>query len=143
MNVLESGKRLKSHWIGCAAVVILCVADPALSDRGQSREESKGSQHQSSEERGNPGERDRDTHREDRHGANRYVRRALVSDQAGLAEQLDPDLRNAWGIAFNPTGFVGLRTAVRENRRFTMARDGRIPTLWSRSALPLAKSARR
>ena len=25
---------------------------------------------------------------------------------AGAAEQLDPDLRNPWGVAFNPNGFV-------------------------------------
>ena len=35
-----------------------------------------------------------------------YTVRNLVSDVAGEAEQLDPDLRNPWGVAFNPNGFV-------------------------------------
>jgi uncharacterized protein (TIGR03118 family) len=36
---------------------------------------------------------------------NRYARRNLVSDLAG-AENRDPNLVNAWGIAFNPFAFV-------------------------------------
>lgn len=28
----------------------------------------------------------------------------LVSDQPGVATHVDPNLRNAWGVAFNPTG---------------------------------------
>jgi uncharacterized protein (TIGR03118 family) len=35
-----------------------------------------------------------------------YMLRALVSDQAGMAANTDPNLVNAWGIAFNPTGPV-------------------------------------
>jgi len=35
-----------------------------------------------------------------------YAVRNLVSDVAGTAEQLDPDLVNPWGVAFNPNGFV-------------------------------------
>jgi hypothetical protein len=30
----------------------------------------------------------------------------LVSDVAGTAPNTDPNLINAWGIAFNPTGYV-------------------------------------
>jgi uncharacterized protein (TIGR03118 family) len=33
-----------------------------------------------------------------------YVRTDLVSDQPGLAAHTDPNLTNAWGLAFNPTG---------------------------------------
>lgn len=33
-----------------------------------------------------------------------YVRTDLVSDQAGKAQNLDPDLVNAWGISFFPGG---------------------------------------
>ena len=35
-----------------------------------------------------------------------YATRTLVADSGNGAEHLDPKLVNAWGIAFNPTGFV-------------------------------------
>ena len=35
-----------------------------------------------------------------------YQRHDLVSDQAGVADHQDAHLMNAWGIAFNPFGFV-------------------------------------
>ncbi|MGD9636357.1 MAG: TIGR03118 family protein [Pirellulales bacterium] len=35
-----------------------------------------------------------------------YVFHNLVSDQSGAADHADPDLVNAWGVAFNPNGFV-------------------------------------
>src|SRR5882757_8739030 len=35
-----------------------------------------------------------------------YIAHGLVSDQSGVADRTDPDLVNAWGVAFNPTGFV-------------------------------------
>jgi uncharacterized protein (TIGR03118 family) len=35
-----------------------------------------------------------------------YLAHNLVSDQPGVADHIDPDLVNAWGVAFNPTGFV-------------------------------------
>ncbi len=35
-----------------------------------------------------------------------YTQHNLVSDVAGAADNTDPDLVNAWGIAFNPNGFV-------------------------------------
>jgi uncharacterized protein (TIGR03118 family) len=37
---------------------------------------------------------------------NAYVQRNLVADRAGFAENVDPNLVNAWGIAFNPFGVV-------------------------------------
>lgn len=37
---------------------------------------------------------------------NAYVQRNLVSDRAGAAEHMDPNLVNPWGIAFNPFGLV-------------------------------------
>jgi uncharacterized protein (TIGR03118 family) len=37
---------------------------------------------------------------------NAYAQRNLVSDRAGMAEHVDPNLVNAWGIAFNPFGLV-------------------------------------
>ncbi|HEX5749448.1 MAG TPA: TIGR03118 family protein [Archangium sp.] len=37
---------------------------------------------------------------------NAYVQRNLVADRAGFAENVDPNLVNAWGIAFNPFGLV-------------------------------------
>jgi len=37
--------------------------------------------------------------------ANSYAVRVLVSDGNIAAEHVDPDLVNAWGIAFNPVGF--------------------------------------
>src|SRR5215212_9978555 len=33
----------------------------------------------------------------------RYTQHNLVSDQAGKADMRDPDLVNAWGLAFGPT----------------------------------------
>jgi uncharacterized protein (TIGR03118 family) len=33
-----------------------------------------------------------------------YLTHNLVSDQSGVADHIDADLVNAWGIAFNPTG---------------------------------------
>src|SRR5437868_4638927 len=36
--------------------------------------------------------------------ANRYVQQNLVSDQAGKAANVDPNLVNAWGLYFSPTG---------------------------------------
>ena len=41
----------------------------------------------------------------------RYQRHDLVSDQAGVADHQDPHLVNAWGIAFNPFGFVWVSDA--------------------------------
>lgn len=38
--------------------------------------------------------------------SNNYVLDNLVSDVPGAAAHQDPRLLNAWGIAFNPTGFV-------------------------------------
>jgi uncharacterized protein (TIGR03118 family) len=35
---------------------------------------------------------------------NSYLQHNLVSDQAGVADQQDTDLVNAWGLAFNPNG---------------------------------------
>jgi uncharacterized protein (TIGR03118 family) len=35
-----------------------------------------------------------------------YIQTNLVSDQAGMAAHTDPNLLNAWGIVFNPTGPV-------------------------------------
>jgi uncharacterized protein (TIGR03118 family) len=37
---------------------------------------------------------------------NSFVQHNLVSSQAGVADHQDPDLVNAWGVAFNPNGFV-------------------------------------
>ena len=37
---------------------------------------------------------------------NAYVQRNLVADRPGFAENVDPNLVNAWGIAFNPFGLV-------------------------------------
>jgi uncharacterized protein (TIGR03118 family) len=37
---------------------------------------------------------------------NHYNQTNLVSDQRGKAAHTDPNLRNAWGIAFNPNGAV-------------------------------------
>ncbi|WP_375768050.1 TIGR03118 family protein [Archangium gephyra] len=37
---------------------------------------------------------------------NAYVQRNLVADRPGVAENVDPNLVNAWGIAFNPFGLV-------------------------------------
>ncbi len=43
----------------------------------------------------------------DQHGQiTGYLVHNLVSDIPGAADQTDPDLINAWGIAFNPDGFV-------------------------------------
>lgn len=39
-------------------------------------------------------------------GPNAYARQDLVSDQMGQAPNHDPNLVNAWGVAFNPNGFV-------------------------------------
>jgi uncharacterized protein (TIGR03118 family) len=36
------------------------------------------------------------------HGLGQYVQRKLVSDVPGAAQLLDPDLVNAWGLAFGP-----------------------------------------
>ena len=41
----------------------------------------------------------------------RYAVTKLVSDQAGIAAHQDPNLVNAWGIAFNPFGFVWVADA--------------------------------
>ena len=35
-----------------------------------------------------------------------YTQHNLVSDVPNVADHTDPDLVNAWGIAFNPTAFV-------------------------------------
>ena len=43
----------------------------------------------------------------------RYVQHNLVSDEAGVADHQDPDLVNAWGIAFNPFGPVWVNSAER------------------------------
>ncbi|HLM44353.1 MAG TPA: TIGR03118 family protein [Myxococcaceae bacterium] len=37
---------------------------------------------------------------------NAYTQRNLVADRPGFAENVDPNLVNAWGIAFNPFGLV-------------------------------------
>ena len=39
-------------------------------------------------------------------GANAYVSRNLVSDGPVLADHADLHLKNSWGVAFNPFGFV-------------------------------------
>jgi uncharacterized protein (TIGR03118 family) len=39
-------------------------------------------------------------------GANQFVAASLVSDGAMAASYIDPNLVNAWGIAFSPTGFA-------------------------------------
>src|SRR6266550_1221508 len=36
-------------------------------------------------------------------GIGRYAQRNLVSDVSGRAELMDPDLVNAWGLAFGPS----------------------------------------
>jgi hypothetical protein len=36
--------------------------------------------------------------------SNSYVQHNLVSDVRGLAEHLDPNLVNPWGVSFSPTG---------------------------------------
>ena len=41
----------------------------------------------------------------------RYQRHDLVSDQAGVADHQDANLKNAWGVAFNPFGFVWVSDA--------------------------------
>ena len=41
----------------------------------------------------------------------RYQVKKLVSDQAGVAAHQDANLVNAWGIAFNPFGFVWVSNA--------------------------------
>jgi len=38
--------------------------------------------------------------------ANAYIAHNLVSDGSVPADHTDPNLLNAWGVAFNPTGFV-------------------------------------
>jgi uncharacterized protein (TIGR03118 family) len=38
--------------------------------------------------------------------ADGYLATNLVSDQPGVAVQTDSDLKNSWGIAFNPAGFA-------------------------------------
>ena len=43
--------------------------------------------------------------------SHRYMVRNLVSDGGVTAEHIDPALVNAWGIAFNPTGFVWVSNA--------------------------------
>jgi len=40
------------------------------------------------------------------HNAQSFTSTALVSDGAVAAPHTDPNLKNAWGIAFNPKGFV-------------------------------------
>lgn len=45
-------------------------------------------------------------HADDPHGTVRYAVTPLVSDGAVSASFQDPHLKNPWGIAFNPTGFV-------------------------------------
>lgn len=40
-----------------------------------------------------------------------YVRRDLVSDQAGAAEHQDTGLVNAWGLVFNPTAYSWVNSA--------------------------------
>src|ERR1700742_2090708 len=42
----------------------------------------------------------------DRVSAGGYAQRNLVSDGSITAEHTDPNLVNAWGVAFNPVGFV-------------------------------------
>ncbi len=41
----------------------------------------------------------------------RYHRHDLVSDQPGVADHQDGNLKNAWGVAFNPFGFVWVSDA--------------------------------
>ena len=38
--------------------------------------------------------------------ASKFAATALVADTAGAAAHVDANLVNAWGVAFNPTGFV-------------------------------------
>ena len=49
--------------------------------------------------------------RDDADPEGRYAVQKLVSDQAGVAAHQDPNLVNAWGIAFNPFGFVWVSNA--------------------------------
>src|SRR5262245_54781491 len=35
-----------------------------------------------------------------------YSNHVLVSDGTVPADNMDPNLKNGWGVAFNPTGFV-------------------------------------
>jgi uncharacterized protein (TIGR03118 family) len=51
--------------------------------------------------------------------AGRYQQRNLVSDGFIAAEHVDPHLVNAWGVAFNPFGFVWVADA-----------DGNVSTLY-------------
>ncbi len=37
---------------------------------------------------------------------NAYAARTLVTDGSGAGDHVDANLRNAWGVAFNPNGFV-------------------------------------
>ena len=66
----------------------------------------------------------------------RYAATILVSDTAaaanpygGSSAHVDPNLVNAWGIAFNPHGFVWVRTQARRPRRCTTATA--CPSRWS------------
>lgn len=43
---------------------------------------------------------------DDHHNVSGYTQRNLVSDGAITAEHVDANLVNAWGVAFNPTGFL-------------------------------------
>jgi hypothetical protein len=49
-----------------------------------------------------------------------YTNKRLVSDGAFPANFTDPHLKNAWGVAFNPQGFVWVADA-----------DGHVSTLYA------------
>lgn len=61
----------------------------------------------------------------DRDQENRYRVTALVSDVPGAAAHTDPHLVNAWGVAFNPAGFVWVADA-----------DGGVSTLYDGNGVP-------
>jgi len=54
-----------------------------------------------------------------------YTNKRLVSDGAFPANFTDPHLKNAWGVAFNPQGFVWVADA-----------DGHVSTLYDGNGQP-------
>jgi uncharacterized protein (TIGR03118 family) len=64
--------------------------------------------------------------------ANQFYRnKVLVSDGGLGARVLDPNLHNAWGIAFNPTGFVWVNSA-----------DGNVSVLYDGNGQPAPQPQR-
>jgi uncharacterized protein (TIGR03118 family) len=70
-----------------------------------------------------------DDEQEDSHRGDRpdqfYTNKRLVSDGAFPANFVDPHLKNAWGVAFNPQGFVWVADA-----------DGNVSTLYDGTGQP-------